>query len=151
MRRTMEEASKPASEGSPAAKRSRAETELPEPPGFHPDGPVKTQGKAVSIPGGMLMPTYVNLLRFTDQGVRNYQDTVDRAEAYWGSIEKAGGRLLHQVWTMGDYDIVMLFEAPDDETATSLALGVSSLGNVRTTTMRAFAAEEMRGILERGG
>ncbi|MDQ3434889.1 MAG: GYD domain-containing protein [Actinomycetota bacterium] len=97
------------------------------------------------------MPTYVNLLRFTDQGVRNYQDTVDRAEAYWGSIEKAGGRLLHQVWTMGDYDIVMLFEAPDDETATSLALGVSSLGNVRTTTMRAFAAEEMRGILERGG
>ena len=97
------------------------------------------------------MPTYVNLLRFTDQGVRNYQDTVDRAEAYWDSIERAGGRLLHQVWTMGDYDIVVLFEAPDDETATSLALGVCSLGNVRTTTTRAFTAEEMRGIVERGG
>ncbi len=52
---------------------------------------------------------------------------------------------------MGDYDIVVLFEAPDDETATSLALGVSSLGNVRTTTTRAFTAEEMRGIIEREG
>ena len=97
------------------------------------------------------MPTYVNLLRFTDQGVRNHQDTVDRAEAYRESIERAGGRLLHQVWTMGDYDVVVLFEAPDDETATSLALGVSSLGNVRTTTTRAFTAEEMRGITQRGG
>ncbi len=97
------------------------------------------------------MPTYVNLLRFTEQGVRNYQDTVDRAEAYWASIEQAGGRLLHQVWTMGDYDIVVLFEAPDDETATSLSLGVCSLGNVRTRTTRAFTAEEMRGIIERGG
>ena len=97
------------------------------------------------------MPTYVNLLRFTDQGVRNYHHTVDRAEAYWDSIERAGGRLLHQVWTMGDYDIVVLFEAPDDETATSLSLDVCSLGNVRTTTTRAFTAEEMRAIIERGG
>ncbi len=97
------------------------------------------------------MPTYVNLLRFTEQGIRNYRDTVDRAEAYWDSIEKAGGRLLHQVWTMGDYDIVVLFEAPDDETATSVSLGVSSLGNVRTTTSRAFTADEMRGVVEREG
>ncbi len=96
------------------------------------------------------MPTYVNMLRLTDQGVRDYRDTVDRAEAYWDSIERAGGRVLHQVWTMGDYDIVVLFEAPDDETATSLSLGVSSVGNVRTTTTRAFTAEEMRGILEGG-
>lgn len=96
------------------------------------------------------MPTYVNLIRFTEQGVRNYQDTVDRAEAYRESIERAGGRLLHEVWTMGDYDIVVLFEAPDDETATSLALGVCSLGNVRTATTRAFTAEEMRSIVESG-
>ncbi len=96
------------------------------------------------------MPTYVNLITLTEQGVRNYRDTVDRAEAYWDAIERVGGRLIHQVWTMGNYDIVVLFEAPDDETASSLALGVSSLGNVRTTTMRAFTAEEMRGIAERG-
>ena len=96
------------------------------------------------------MPTYVNLIRFTDQGIRNYRDTVARAEDYWAAIEKAGGRVLHEVWTLGEYDIVVLFEAPDDETATSLALQVSSAGNVRTTTMRGFEAEEMRGIVERG-
>jgi uncharacterized protein with GYD domain len=95
------------------------------------------------------MPTYVNLIRFTDQGIRNYGDTVRRAREYWTSIERAGGRVLYEVWTLGEYDIVVLLEAPDDETATSLALEVSSLGNVRTITMRAFDADEMRGIIER--
>lgn len=97
------------------------------------------------------MPTFVNLIRFTDQGIRDYRDTVKRAEEYWAEIERAGGRLIQEVWTLGDYDIVVLFEAPDDETATSLALQVSSLGNVRTTTMRAFNADEMRRLIERGG
>ncbi len=95
------------------------------------------------------MPTYVNLIKLTEQGIRNYKDTVQRAEEYWAGIERAGGRVLYEVWTMGEYDIVVLFEAPDDETATSLALQVSALGNVRTTTMRAFDAEEMRSIIER--
>lgn len=97
------------------------------------------------------MPTFVNLIRFTDEGIRNYKDTVKRAEEYWAAIERAGGRLIHEVWTLGDYDIVVLFEAPDDETATALALEVSSHGNVRTTTMRAFEADEMRRMIERGG
>lgn len=96
------------------------------------------------------MPTYVNLIRFTEQGFRNYKDTVARAEEYWASIEQAGGRVIHEVWTLGEYDIVVLFEAPDDETAASLALEVNSLGNVRAKTMRAFNAEEMRAIIERG-
>jgi uncharacterized protein with GYD domain len=96
------------------------------------------------------MPTYVNLINFTDQGIRAYADTVRRAEDYWASIEAAGGRVIQEVWTMGPYDIVVLFEAAGDETATALALQVSSLGNVRTTTMRAFTAEEMGGIVERG-
>ncbi len=95
------------------------------------------------------MPTYVNLIKFTEQGVRNYRETVRRAEEYWAAIERAGGRVKEEVWTLGDYDIVVLLEAPDDETAMSLALGVSSLGNVRTTTLRGFAADEMRRILER--
>ena len=51
---------------------------------------------------------------------------------------------------MGPDDIVVLFEAPDDETATALALQVSSLGNVRTMTMRAFTADEMAAIVEGG-
>ncbi len=97
------------------------------------------------------MPTYVNLVNFTDQGIRAYPDTVNRAQDYWNSIEAAGGRVVQEVWTMGAYDIVVLFEAPDDETATALALQVSSLGNVRTTTMRAFNADEMGRIVERAG
>lgn len=55
------------------------------------------------------------------------------------------------MWTQGEYDMVVLLEAPDDETATSLALQVSSAGNVRTSTMRGFSSEEMRAIIERGG
>lgn len=93
------------------------------------------------------MATYVNLMKLTDQGIRNYKDTVDRAESYWASIEKAGGRVLKQVWTLGEYDIVTLFEAPDDETATSLAVQVSSLGNVRVNTLRAFTADEVKALI----
>jgi uncharacterized protein with GYD domain len=93
------------------------------------------------------MAVYVNLIRLTEQGVHNYQDTVERAGAYHAMIEKAGGRVLHQVWTLGEYDIVTLYEAPDDETAASLALRVASLGNVRVETLRGFTAEETRRII----
>lgn len=93
------------------------------------------------------MATYVNLARFTDQGIRNYKDTVKRAEEYWSSIDKAGGRVLHQVWTLGEYDVVTMFEAPDDETAAVLAARLSSLGNVRVSTLRGFTPDEMRKIL----
>jgi len=93
------------------------------------------------------MATYVNLMKLTDQGVQNYKDTLNRAQHYWASIEKAGGRVLHQVWTLGEYDIVTLFEAPDDETAASLAVRLSSLGNVRVSTLRGFGADEVRNII----
>ncbi len=96
------------------------------------------------------MPTYVNLIRFTEQGVANYADTVRRAQNYWASIEASGGRVREEFWIMGEYDIIVSFDAPDDETATALALGVSALGDVRTTTMRAFTSEEMGRIIERG-
>lgn len=94
------------------------------------------------------MPTFVNLITFTEQGVRDYRNTVDRARAYWASIEQAGGTVTAQYWTLGQYDIVVVFDAPDDETATRLSLQVSALGNVRTTTLRAFNAEEMGRIIE---
>jgi uncharacterized protein with GYD domain len=95
------------------------------------------------------VPTYVSLINFTDQGIRTYEDTVERSETYGEIIERAGGRLINVLWTLGEYDIVSVYDAPDDETATSVALEVCSLGNIRTTTMRAFNAEEMAGIIER--
>ena len=95
------------------------------------------------------MATYVALMKWTDQGLRNYKDTVARAEDYWAAIEKAGGRVVQTVWTSGEYDLVALFEAQDDETAASLSFQVSSLGNVRTTTMRAFTTDEAKRMLSK--
>lgn len=95
------------------------------------------------------MPTYVSLINWTDQGVRTFKDTVDRAEAGKQLATAFGGALKDIYWTIGPYDIVAVSEAPDDETATAFALALSSQGNVRTTTMRAFGPDEMRPIVER--
>ena len=93
------------------------------------------------------MATYVSLIQFTDQGIRNVKDTVKRGEATMAEAKKMGMKIIEELWTMGAYDVVALFEAPDDETMTAFACKVSSLGNVKTQTMRAFRKEEMEGIV----
>lgn len=93
------------------------------------------------------MATYVTLYNFTDQGVRNYADTVQRAEAATAAVSKMGGRLRSIHWTIGPYDLVSISEFPDDETATAFTLKLSALGNVRTTTMRAFDSSDMTKII----
>ncbi|MGR3931679.1 GYD domain-containing protein [Streptomyces sp. BRA346] len=93
------------------------------------------------------MPTYITLLNWTDQGVRAYRDTAKRYEAFRAAMDKLGVKLLDFHWTVGQYDIIYTFEAPDDETATAASLQLSSLGNVRTTTLRAFDRGEMDGII----
>jgi uncharacterized protein with GYD domain len=95
------------------------------------------------------MPNYIGLISWTDQGIKAYANTVDRAEAAAQLMTKFGGSLKQIYWTMGAYDLVSVFEAPDDESATAWALAVSSLGNVRTTTLRAFDAAEMREIVNK--
>ncbi|HEY7469210.1 MAG TPA: GYD domain-containing protein [Acidimicrobiia bacterium] len=97
------------------------------------------------------MATYVTLANFTDQGVRNFSDTPKRAQAFMDLVAEMGGRVKEICWTMGVYDVVAIVEAPDDETATAAALKVSALGNVRTTTLRGFDLDEMKGIIERAG
>ncbi|GGQ94204.1 GYD domain-containing protein [Streptomyces aurantiogriseus] len=93
------------------------------------------------------MPTYVTLLNWTDQGIRNYKDTPKRAEAFAAATQKLGAKLLNLYWTVGSYDLVAVVEAPDDETATAALLQLGGVGNVRTTTMRAFDREEMDRII----
>jgi uncharacterized protein with GYD domain len=95
------------------------------------------------------MATYVSLISWTDQGIRAFKDTVDRAEAAQALAGKFGGTLKEIYWTLGPYDIVAISDAPDDESATAFALALSSQGNVRTTTMRAFSADETRAIVAR--
>ena len=95
------------------------------------------------------MPTYVSLIHWTDQGIKNYKDTTSRAEDFIKLVENKGGRVRETLWTVGEYDLVTVTEFPDDETATAALLQVGSLGNIRTNTMRAFSAEEMGSIIRR--
>ena len=95
------------------------------------------------------MPTYVSLVKFTDQGVRNAKDTVQRAGAFRGDMERRGGKLVSIYWTQGQYDIVTTIEAPDDQTAMAALLAVAGLGNVRTETLHAFNEHEMTAILQK--
>jgi len=97
------------------------------------------------------MATFVSLIGWTDQGIRNFRETLDRAAAASAAAEKMGGSIREIHWTLGPYDLVVVSEFPDDETATAFALGLGSLGNVRTTTLRAFSAEEMKGIIAKAG
>jgi uncharacterized protein with GYD domain len=93
------------------------------------------------------MANYITLISWTEQGIKAYGNTLDRAEAAAELAGKLGGSLNQIFWTMGEYDVVGVLEAPDDESATAFALALSSQGNVRTSTMRAFDADEMRQIL----
>ncbi|HWI01384.1 MAG TPA: GYD domain-containing protein [Propionibacteriaceae bacterium] len=97
------------------------------------------------------MPLYVALVNFTDQGIKNFRDTVRRAEDYRGLVEKHGGQVRQLLWTLGQYDLVVVTELPDDETAAAVVLQTVAGGNVRTTTLKAFDAEQMRAILQRSG
>jgi len=93
------------------------------------------------------MATYISLLQFTDQGIRNVSDTIKRAEAAGSEADKMGAKLTDAFWTMGAYDLVLLFDAPDDQTVSALSLKIGSIGNVKSHTMRAFRREEMQNIL----
>jgi uncharacterized protein with GYD domain len=93
------------------------------------------------------MANYVSLLQFTEQGIRTVNDTIKRSAAATAEAEKMGLKVTDSFWTMGAYDVVLLLDAPDDETMTAFALRLASLGNVKTQTMRAFRKEEMESIL----
>ena len=93
------------------------------------------------------MATFVVLAGFTDQGVKNVKETISRAEAFKEMAKKAGVTVKDIYWTLGQYDVIALCEAPDDEAATTLSLSVASRGNVRSQTLRAFSFDEMKKIL----
>ena len=97
------------------------------------------------------MPTYVVLMNWTDQGVRTAKETVQRRDRADALAEKHGARIEQVYWTVGPYDSVLIIEAPDDESATAFLLEAGSLGNVRTTTLRAYDREEMSSVLGRLG
>jgi uncharacterized protein with GYD domain len=97
------------------------------------------------------MARFVILIDWTEQGVGNFKDSVDRYEAAQQQFESMGVRFEQIYWTLGSHDIVSVVEAPDGETLAAALLKLSAAGNLRTTTLRAFNAEEMRGIIAKAG
>ena len=92
------------------------------------------------------MATFISLVSFTDQGIRNVKDSPARFEAFRAMAEKAGASVKGVWYTVGTCDMVTIVEGPDDA-VTPLLLKVGSLGNVRSQTMRAFSVDEMRSML----
>jgi uncharacterized protein with GYD domain len=93
-----------------------------------------------------IMATFISLLNFTDQGIRNVKDSPDRYDAFRGAAEQLGVKVTSIWWTVGSYDLVATLEGPE-EAVTSLLLKLGSLGNVRTQTLRGYSQQEMRGLL----
>lgn len=93
------------------------------------------------------MPTYITLLRYTQQGMEEIKDSPKRLERARAAIQKAGGQLKAFYLTIGRFDALAVVEAPNDETYTTWALTVGSAGAVHTETLKAFTEEEYRKII----
>ena len=92
------------------------------------------------------MATFITTLHFTEQGVKAVRDACDRAATFKAAAEPLGVKVTGIYWTLGAFEGVLVWEAPDEETATAALLHLGSLGNVRTQTARAFGPAEMRKV-----
>jgi uncharacterized protein with GYD domain len=93
------------------------------------------------------MATFITTIKFTEKGLQGINETCKRATAFKAAAKKMGVKVSEQYWTLGRFDGVIVFEAPDDETATAAMLSLSSKGNVQTTTARAFDAGEIDKVI----
>lgn len=93
------------------------------------------------------MVTYIALASFTDQGLRSIKDTTKRADLAREMAGKFGVKMKDIYWTQGQYDLVTVCEAENESAITAFGLGLSSAGNVRFQTLRAFTRDEMNAIL----
>jgi uncharacterized protein with GYD domain len=95
------------------------------------------------------MPTYISLVQFTDKGIQAAKETTQRVADWAAKVQQMGVSIKQMYWTLGQYDQVCVFEAPDDETAAAVLLAADMLGNIRTQTLRAFTTLEMEKILKK--
>lgn len=93
------------------------------------------------------MPTYVMLAHWTEQGMRSIDDSPKRIDTARKQLEEMGGRVLSVYMTMGIYDLIITYDAPDDAVAARYTLLLGKLGNVRTTSLKAFPEEAYRQIV----
>lgn len=97
------------------------------------------------------MPTYVSLMNWTDQGIRESKGTVDRSKQATSLAAKMGGEVKALYWTVGPYDLVAIADFPDEATGIAFQLALGSAGHLRTITMPAHTAEEMTAIIGKVG
>ena len=95
------------------------------------------------------MPRYVVLVNWTEQGLKNVKETLQRTDSGSDLAEKHGLKLEQSYWIVDPYGMLTIFEAPEEEALSAHLLEIGSLGNVRTTTLRAYSEQEMSGILQR--
>jgi uncharacterized protein with GYD domain len=95
------------------------------------------------------MPNYILLMKLTDQGIKGIKDAPSRVEEGIKGFEKMGGKVTNFYTVMGEYDYVAVGEAPSDEVAMTFALALGSLGNVRTTSLKAFTKEEFAAMVKK--
>ena len=93
------------------------------------------------------MTRYVMLLKFTEKGLANAKESPARAAAFKAAATKAGANVEAQYWLLGEYDGISILNAPNEATATGVALNLASLGNVRTCLCRAFDEPEFKSLL----
>jgi uncharacterized protein with GYD domain len=95
------------------------------------------------------MSTYVSLINWTEQGVRDFRHSVKRADSLRRLVDRMGGTVRELLWTVGEYDAVVVVEFPDDESGLAAMLQVGSAGYIRTNTLQAFNASEMNAIISK--
>ncbi len=93
------------------------------------------------------MPTFIALFNWTDQGIRDVKHTAVRATQFHTAIQQAGGVVKDIYWTMGRYDGVIVFEAPDHTTAAAILMQGGARGNIRSETLPAFTQAEVQDVL----
>lgn len=93
------------------------------------------------------MATFITTIKFTEQGIQGINESPKRAAAFKAAAKKMGVKVTEIYWTLGYFDGVVIFDAPDDESATAAMLHLSAQGNVHTTTARAFRSTEMEKVV----
>lgn len=93
------------------------------------------------------MTTYIMLANWTDQGARNVKESPRRLDAAKQALQDAGGEMKSFFMTMGDVDMIGVYEAPDDAVAARFTLQMAQMGNIRTRTLKAFPEAAYREII----
>lgn len=93
------------------------------------------------------MPTYICLMKLTDQGSKDIMNAPARIEEGIKLFQKMGGKVIGVYMVMGEYDYITIGECPSDEASAAFSLAISAKGNVKVTTLKAFTAKEIPAIL----